>query len=159
MTSGAAPTFAESGAPPPWVRALLWVVVPLAAVGGGWLANGPGGAAGGAVGAACVLLAVIALEWGCRRDGGVTVVGGRLFVGRNSVPVAALDLTTLGFVETPDVYRVFGSNQLKSNPLWLRHTVALDGHHDGRAVHVMVRTDHPDELVAALRAATASPES
>ncbi|MEO7556694.1 MAG: hypothetical protein ABIV94_08855 [Acidimicrobiales bacterium] len=114
--------------PPPWLRALLWIGLPLAAVGGGWLANGAGGAAGGALGATLVLLAgVLPLELGQRFSGGVRVTRERLFVGRRSVPVNALDVTTLRFEETLDVYKVFGRDQLKTNPLWLRHTVAVEG--------------------------------
>lgn len=153
----AAPTtFAESGAPPPWLRALLWVVVPLGSIGGGWLAGGSSGALGGAVVAACVFVFLtLSLEISGRFYGGVRVEGDRLYVGRRSVPVDALDLSTLRFQETADVYNVFGKGQLKSNPMWLKHTVAVEGSHDGRPVQVMVRTNRPDELVAALRAGAA----
>jgi len=56
-------TFAESGAPPWWLRALLWGA-PLGIVAAGWVDRGTDGAAGGAVAAAVVLLfATLPLEF------------------------------------------------------------------------------------------------
>lgn len=150
MNPSPAPRFTESGAPPPWLRVLLWVGLPVVIVAWGGLTDGADGAWAGVLSAVVVCIgALVPIELSVRQ-GHVRVVGDHLHVGRRAVPVDALDLATLRFKETAAVYRFLGKGQLKSNPIWLRHTVALDGHHEGHPVQVMVRTNHPDELVAAL---------
>jgi len=50
---------------------------------------------------------------------------------------------------------LFGSGNLKSNPMWPREAMAVRGNHGGLPISVMVRTNRRDELVAALRTAGA----
>jgi hypothetical protein len=120
-------TFAESGAPPWWLRALLWGA-PLGIVAAGWVDRGTDGAAGGAVAAAVVLLfATLPLEFSFAWYGGVRVVDGRLHVGRRSVPVHALDLSTMTFEVGPEIYSVFDRHRIMSNPIWLHDKLAVDG--------------------------------
>ena len=148
------PTFKESHAPPPWLRVVLYVVIPAAVL--GYTAYQLDGAAGLGVGALIVavilLCGALSLEISAPLYGNIKVSGGVLSVGRRAVPVSALDLSTLSVAETAEIYAVFGSGNLKSNPMWLRETVAVRGNHGGRPISVMVRTNRRDELVAALRA-------
>ena len=154
MSSFERPAFKESHAPPPWLRVVLYVVIPAAVL--GYFTYQLDGAAGLSVGALIVavilLCSALPLELSAPLYGNIKVSGGVLSIGRRTVPVSALDMSTLSFAET---YVTFGSGNLKSNPMWLRETVTVRGDHGGRPISVMVRTNRRDELVAALRAAAA----
>lgn len=149
--------FAESGRPPWWLR-LLAVGLACVAVGGGALVGGSDGAAGGAAGATIILIGWgLGLELGQALYGGVRVDATRLWVGKRSVPLAALDLDTLRFEAGFEIYAVFARGHLLSNPMWLPDTVAIDGHSAEKGpVRVVVRTARRDELVAVLREGAAA---
>lgn len=144
--------FAESAAPPAWLR-LLVVGLAGAAIGWGALDGGADGAAGGAVVAAIILLVWgLGIELGQVIYGGVRIDATRLWVGRRSVALAALDLGSLRYEAGVEIYAVFARGALLSNPMWLPDTVAIDGYTAQRGpVRVVVRTARRDELVAALR--------
>jgi len=152
MRSNDTATFAESGAPPPWMRALA-VLLGVGVPGYGWFSGGAGGAAAGAVAISTVLLAYGGLELGQRLYGGVVVDRTHLRVGtRRSVALAALDLSTLRDEAGVETYAVFGERNLRSAPMWLRDTVAVNGRDDRGAISVVVRTNRRAELVEALAA-------
>jgi len=143
-------TFAESGAPPWWLRALV------VAVCAGWLAfgavaGGADGAAGAAMGAAIVGLGWGATELGQRWYGGIVVDETALRVGtRRQVALSALDLSTLRDEAGMETYAVFGERNLRSAPMWRRETVAVEGRDERGAISVVLRTDRRAELVDAL---------
>ncbi|MBA3622525.1 MAG: hypothetical protein H0W51_09460 [Euzebyales bacterium] len=140
------------------MRALLWGVPP-AIVAFGWIDGGADGAAGGAVAAVIVLLfATLPLEFSFAWYGGVRVAAGRMHVGRRSVPVHALDLSTMTFEVGPEMFSVFDKHRMMSNPIWLHDKLAVNGRHNGHAVRVVVSSNRRDELVAALRSAHAAPD-
>lgn len=149
--------FSESHAPPAWLRLLLWGL-PIAWVMYWFVAEGGDAAAGAAVGSATVLLfGTVPLEVGQRLYGGLCVDETHLRVGRRrSVALADLDLDTLGFEAGIEIHDVFGQRNLKSNPIWLPDTVALEGHDQRGTISVVVKTRRRDELVAALRAGVAA---
>ncbi|MBA3373851.1 MAG: hypothetical protein M3493_10140 [Actinomycetota bacterium] len=151
-------TFAESGAPPWWLRIMLWGAPP-AIVAFGWIEGGADGAAGGAVAAgdrAAVRHAAVGVQLRLVRR--VRVVEGRLHVGRRSVPVHALDLSTMTFEVGPEVFSVFDRHRLMSNPIWLHDKLAVNGRHNGQTVGVVVSSNRHDELVAVLRSAHVAPD-
>lgn len=143
--------FSESHAPPPWLRVLLWGF-PVAWVGYWAFAEGADAAAGAAAGAVIVLFATASLEISQALYGGICVDETHLRVGRRrSVALADLDLETLRFEAGMEIHDVFGKRNVKSNPMWLPHTVALEGRDERGTISVVVKTRRPDELVAALR--------
>lgn len=97
----------------------------------GWLTGGADGAAGAAVGAAVILLFLtvpLEVSQSRRLYGGVRVADGRLHVGRRSVPVAALDLSSMTSEASAEAFAVLGKGRLMSNPIWLRDLAgAIDG--------------------------------
>lgn len=149
--------FFESHAPPSWLRLLLWGL-PAAWVLYWVVAEGGDAAAGAAVGAVTVLLfGTLPLEVSLAVYGGVCVDETHLRVGRRrSVALADLDLETLRFEAGVETFDVFGKRNVKSNPMWLPHTVALQGHDERGTISVVVKTRRPDELVAALRTGVAA---
>ncbi|MCI4354177.1 MAG: DUF2510 domain-containing protein, partial [Thermoplasmata archaeon] len=80
----------------------------------------------------------------------------RLSVGRRSVPLAALDLSTVGRATNPWPWRVFSRRYLGANPIWTRDSLSVQGIDAGGIYRVAVGTNHRDELVAALDASVAA---
>lgn len=152
MHSDDTETFVESGAPPAWLRALVALVC------GAWLAfgyalRGADGAAGAAVGVALLLVAYGGLELGQRLYGGVVVDRTHLRVGtRRSVALSDLDLATLRDQAGMETFAVFGERNLRSAPIWLRDTVALQGRDERGPISVVIRTARRAELVESLTA-------
>jgi hypothetical protein len=142
------PTFVESGAPPAWLRVLLW--------GSLLLAGGAGASVDLALAALLVAILlcflVLPLELSQRRYGGVCVEDGRIHVGRRSAPVSGLDLDSVRAARPGEAFGVFDRSLLATNPMWLKHSLSIPGtNDDGDPIRVAVRTNHPEELLAALR--------
>jgi hypothetical protein len=76
----------------------------------------------------------------------------RVWVGRRSVRLAALDLTTLGRAQNSWPWRPFSRAWLGANPIWTADSVGVRGW-DGRPYWVSVGTNRRDELVALLERA------
>jgi len=81
----------------------------------------------------------------------------RVWVGRRSVRLAALDLTTLGRAQNTWPWRTFSRRWLGGNPIWTADSVGVRGFDEGKPCWVSVGTNRRDELVAVLaRAAGAA---
>lgn len=76
-----------------------------------------------------------------------------LWVGKRSVRLCALDLSTLGQAGNTWPWRAFSKRYLGANPIWTRESVGVRGIDVGRTYWVAVGTNRRDELVAALAAA------
>jgi hypothetical protein len=77
----------------------------------------------------------------------------RLSVGRRSVPLAALDLSTVGRATNPWPWRVFSRRYLGANPIWTRDSLSVQGIDPGGIYRVAVGTNRRDELAATLETA------
>jgi len=75
-----------------------------------------------------------------------------LWVGKRSVRLAALDLTTLGRAQNSWPWRPFSRRWLGGNPIWTSDSVGVRGW-DGGPFWVSVGTNRRDELVALLEEA------
>jgi hypothetical protein len=65
-----------------------------------------------------LLFATLPLEFSFAWYGGVRVAAGRMHVGRRSVPVHALNLSTMTFEVGPEMFSVFDKHRMMSNPIW-----------------------------------------
>jgi hypothetical protein len=77
----------------------------------------------------------------------------RVWLGRRSVRLAALDLSTLGRASNTWPWRSFSARYLGANPIWTRDSVGIRGVDGGRLYWVSVGTNRRDELVAVLQQA------
>ncbi len=80
-------------------------------------------------------------------------------VGRRSLPLAALELSTLGRAGNTWPWRAFSKRYLGANPIWTRDSVGMRGIHQGRPCWVAVGTNRRDELVSALNEAVKDAQS
>lgn len=155
LAGGRCSRFYDSQVPPVWLRILLWGPAPALVIFGA-VTGRDDGAVWAAVMMALILVFVVGLmEFAVWFDGGICVNETRLWVGRRrsrSVALADLDLDTLRFEAAWEIYDVYGKGRLMSNPMWLPHFVAVDGHDERGSVSVIVKTRRPQELAAALRA-------
>lgn len=74
----------------------------------------------------------------------------RIWVGRRSVRLAALDLSTLGRATNPWPWRVLSPRYLGGNPIWTRDSLGVRGRDGKRKCWVAVGTNRRDELVGLL---------
>jgi hypothetical protein len=74
----------------------------------------------------------------------------RLTVGRRSVRLAALELSTLGRASNTWPWRIFNRRYLGANPIWTRDSVGIRGIDQGRPYWVAVGTNRREELVSVL---------
>ena len=77
----------------------------------------------------------------------------RISVGRRSVRLVALDLTTLGRAQNTWPWRTFSRRWLGGNPIWTSDSVGVRGFDAGKPWWVSVGTNRRDELVAVLERA------
>ena len=77
----------------------------------------------------------------------------RVWVGRRSVRLVALDLTTLGRAQNTWPWRSFSRRWLGGNPIWTSDSVGVRGFDDGKPWWVSVGTNRREELVAVLEGA------
>jgi len=80
----------------------------------------------------------------------------RLSVGRRSVRLAALELSTLGRAGNTWPWRAFNRRYLGANPIWTNDSVGVRGIDEGRPCWVAVGTNRRDELVDALNGAVSA---
>jgi hypothetical protein len=71
-------------------------------------------------------------------------------VGRRSLPLAALELSTLGRAGNTWPWRVFNRRYLGANPIWTQDSIGVRGLVEGRPCWVAVGTNRREELVDAL---------
>ncbi len=83
----------------------------------------------------------------------------RICVGRRSLPLAALDLSTLGRGRNPWPWRHLSHRFLVASPVWTRDSVGVRGRLDGRKVFVSVGTNHREELIEVLTTAVEAAKS
>jgi len=83
----------------------------------------------------------------------VRIDAGQLMVGRRSVPLAALEPSTLGRAGNTWPWRVFNRRYLGANPIWTRDSVGMRGIVDRKPCWVAVGTNRRDELVTVLNQA------
>jgi hypothetical protein len=83
----------------------------------------------------------------------VGVDADRIWVGRRSVRLAALDLSTLGRASNTWPWRAFNQRYLGANPIWTRDSVGIRGVDGGLTYWVSLGTNHRDQLVAVLERA------
>ena len=83
----------------------------------------------------------------------VRVDADRVWVGRRSARLAALDLSTLGRASNTWPWRSFNARYLGANPIWTRDSVGMRGVDGGRTYWVSVGTNHRERLVAVLERA------
>lgn len=79
-----------------------------------------------------------------------------VWVGRRSVRLAALDLTTLGRAQNTWPWRTFSRRWLGGNPIWTADSVGVRGFDGGKPYWVSVGTNRRDELVDVLERAVLS---
>jgi hypothetical protein len=79
----------------------------------------------------------------------------RIWVGRRSLPLTALDLGAVGRATNPRPWRVFSPRYLGGNPVWTRDSVGIRGRDGTRRCWVAVGTNRRDELLAVLATAAA----
>jgi hypothetical protein len=77
----------------------------------------------------------------------------RVWVGRRSVRLVALDLTTLGRAQNTWPWRTFSRRWLGGNPIWTSDSVGVRGFDEGKPWWVSVGTNRRDELVGILERA------
>lgn len=80
----------------------------------------------------------------------------RIWVGRRSIRLVALDLERIGRATNPRPWRVFSPRYLGGNPVWTRDSIGVQGREGTNRCWVSVGTNHRDELIAILRAAAAT---
>jgi hypothetical protein len=76
-----------------------------------------------------------------------------VWVGRRSVRLVALDLTTLGRAQNTWPWRTFSRRWLGGNPIWTSDSVGVRGFDDGKPWWVSVGTNRREELVGVLERA------
>ena len=80
----------------------------------------------------------------------VRIDADRVWVGKRSARLAALDLSTLGRASNTWPWRSFNARYLGANPIWTRDSVGIRGVDGGQTYWVSVGTNRRDELVAVL---------
>jgi hypothetical protein len=75
----------------------------------------------------------------------------RIWVGRRSARLGALDLATLGRATNPWPWRVFSNRYLGGNPIWTRDSIGLRGRDSGRKYWVAIGTNRRAELLETLQ--------
>ena len=83
----------------------------------------------------------------------VRIDADRVWVGKRSARLAALDLSTLGRASNTWPWRSFNARYLGANPIWTRDSVGIRGVDGGQTYWVSVGTNRRDELVAVLERA------
>jgi hypothetical protein len=83
----------------------------------------------------------------------VRIDADHVWVGRRSVRLVALDLTTLGRAQNTWPWRTFSRRWLGGNPIWTSDSVGVRGFDEGKPWWVSVGTDRRDELVDVLEQA------
>jgi uncharacterized protein DUF2510 len=83
----------------------------------------------------------------------VRIDADRVWVGKRSTRLAALDLSTLGRASNTWPWRSFNARYLGANPIWTRDSVGIRGVDGGEMYWVSVGTNRRDELVAVLERA------
>jgi hypothetical protein len=107
------------------------------------------------IGAIVVPIAILAwfVNVGRFRGTVVRIDTERLWVGRRSARLGALDLTTVGRATNPWPWRVFNNRYLGGNPLWTRDSVGIRGRDGKHKYWVAVGTNRREELIATLTSA------
>jgi len=83
----------------------------------------------------------------------VRIDADNVWVGRRSVRLVALDLTTLGRAQNTWPWRTFSNRWLGGNPIWTSDSVGVRGFDGGKPYWVSVGTNRRDELVTVLEGA------
>jgi uncharacterized membrane protein YhaH (DUF805 family) len=83
----------------------------------------------------------------------VRVDSERIWVGRRSLPLSALDLDRIGRATNPWPWRVLNPRYLGGNPIWTRDSVGIRGRDGKKKYWVSVGTNRRDELIATLHMA------
>jgi hypothetical protein len=83
----------------------------------------------------------------------VRVDADRVWVGRRSARLAALDLSTLGRASNTWPWRAFSVRYLGGNPIWTRDSVGIRGVDSGRTYWLSVGTNRRSDLVSVLEQA------
>ena len=79
----------------------------------------------------------------------------RLWVGRRSLRLTALDLSNIGRATNPWPWRYFSNRYLGGNPFWTRDSIGIHGRDGAKKCWVSVGTNRRDELLQTLVAAAA----
>jgi hypothetical protein len=83
----------------------------------------------------------------------VRIDADRVWLGKRSVRLFALDLSTLGRASNTWPWRAFNVRYLGANPIWTRDSVGIRGVDGGLTFWVSVGTNRRDELVSVLERA------
>jgi hypothetical protein len=83
----------------------------------------------------------------------VRVDADRVWVGRRSARLAALDLSTLGRASNTWPWRAFNARYLGGNPIWTRDSVGIRGIDGARKYWLSVGTNRRSDLVSVLEQA------
>jgi hypothetical protein len=83
----------------------------------------------------------------------------RIWVGRRSLRLVALDLATIGRATNPAPWRVLSPRYLGGNPFWTRDSVGIKGRDGARKCWVSVGTNRRDDFLATLQTAVADARS
>ena len=101
-----------------------------------------------------VFVPLVAIAWFASvvrfSDTRVRIDADRISVGRRSVPLASLNLSTLSRGRTPWPWKYFSNRCLVANPVWTRDSVGIRGRVRGRKILVSIGTNKREELVAVL---------
>lgn len=79
----------------------------------------------------------------------------RIWVGRRSVRLTALDLATVDRATNPRPWRVFSPRYLGGNPIWTHDSIGIQGRDGDKKCWVAVGTNRRDELLEVLGVAIA----
>jgi hypothetical protein len=74
----------------------------------------------------------------------------RIWVGRRSLRLTALDLGNIGRATNPWPWRAFNNRYLGGNPIWTRDSVGIRGRDGTKKCWVSVGTNRRDELLQTL---------
>ena len=83
----------------------------------------------------------------------------RVWVGRRSLRLTALDLSKIGRATNPWPWRAFSPRYLGGNPIWTRDSVGIRGRDGKKKCWLSVGTNRRDELVQTLVDAAASAQA
>jgi hypothetical protein len=104
-----------------------------------------------------IIAGVAALAWFVNvlrfRNARVQVAADDLWVGKRTVRLCALELSTLGQAGNTWPWRVFNRRYLGANPFWTDDSVAIRGIDAGKRSWVAVGTNRREELVDVLQRA------
>jgi hypothetical protein len=102
-----------------------------------------------------IIAGVAALAWFVNvlrfRNARVQVAADDLWVGKRTVRLCALELSTLGQAGNTWPWRVFNRRYLGANPFWTDDSVAIRGIDAGKRYWVAVGTNRREELVDVLQ--------